>query len=168
MSLAVVYYSTKCNHCRELMEFVIAKNLKDNFTSVCIDDKKRNEIPMVIDRVPTIIHNNKVIVDEQLFGYVESMIRDNDVGAFDDLGRSGGKCMTNTSYSFVDDNEQSGMPTGGSSGFFLDLTKNDMDTSIYTPDETDSDDNKSQKMRNLNLEELITRRENDIKEINQN
>lgn len=158
MSLAVVYYSTKCEHSRELMEFIIAKKLNEHFTSVCIDEKRRDEIPMIIDRVPTIIHNNKVIVDEKLFEYVESMTNNHDVDAFDDLGRGCGRNMTNNIFSFVDENDQQSMPTGGSSGLFLDLTRDDLDTRIYTPDETDIDDSKK-----INLEELMSRRENDIR-----
>lgn len=160
MSPAVVYYSTKCNHSRDLMKFIVEKNLNKHFTAVCIDDKRRDDIPVIIDRVPTIIHNNKVIVDEQLFEYVESMINDQDVDAFDDLGRGCGRSMTNSIYSFVDDTAQESMPTGGSSGLFLDLTRGDLNTHIYTPEEQDMGDSKKIK---INLEELLSRRENDIK-----
>jgi hypothetical protein len=70
----LLFYSTFCEHCNNLISTLVKKNVRDSFILVCVD-KRELKIPQFIDRVPTILTSKKEIyTDDSLYDYVESKI----------------------------------------------------------------------------------------------
>jgi hypothetical protein len=158
-----VFYSTKCSHCKELLEFIIKHDLKANFNAICIDNKRREEIPMVIDRVPTIYDNNTILTDEKLFEFVAAMVREKDVDPFEHMLGGNSRSMTGTCYSSVEQDSSPSRVGGSGNGYFLDLSLGEDESRIYTPEDDQGEQKSDNANKPVNLDDLISRRENDIK-----
>ena len=70
----LLFYSNFCEHCNNLVNMMIKKNVRDSFILVCVD-KRDLKIPGFVDRVPTILTAKKEIyTDDSLYKYVDSKI----------------------------------------------------------------------------------------------
>ena len=70
----VLFYSSNCNTCKNLLLLLKNEELIHTFKLVCVDDKL-DKIPVQIDRVPTMIITNisKPLVAQETFKWIEQI-----------------------------------------------------------------------------------------------
>lgn len=90
----VLVYSTKCEHCAELISFI---NENESILSVTrFHDINSNGVPRGVTRVPTMIVKNKMLVGRDIRDYLESIIPQ-DTEAFN-FGPKIGSSMDGTCF----------------------------------------------------------------------
>lgn len=144
MDKPILYYSNNCLHSMELLESIKSKNIDDNFNISNIEEN--HSLPHFVDRVPMLFYNNKVLHDEGLFMYINSLNRkQEDVNAF-----TVEKSLSDT-FSFINSEDEMNHAY---------LNVNDKgafeDQKINTPQES-SDNQKS-----VDLEKLMNERKKQI------
>lgn len=74
MSKDLLFYSNYCDFCKEIINTMIKKNIRNRFLLVCVDTRKY-DIPSFIDRVPTIliVGSGETVTDENLYKYLDSL-----------------------------------------------------------------------------------------------
>lgn len=138
----VFFYSEKCSHCKEAYE-QIKKIGVDKFVFKDID--KENELPDIIDRVPSVLTNEmKVYIESELFQYLSEMLNIEPYV----INEMGGKLSDK--YSYMDN---SGVKLNHVFQFL------DNNEKILTPSETDAN-------KIMNYDKFISERDNDLKIIN--
>lgn len=69
----ILFFSSFCEYCNDIINLMIKKNIKQNFMMVCVDNKKYS-IPSFVDRVPILFtKNDEVISDDTIINYIESL-----------------------------------------------------------------------------------------------
>jgi hypothetical protein len=147
MSKPTLFYSTRCEFSKEIYSTLEKNSIIEQYELVNIDNMTK--VPLFVDRVPLLFHNNKVLHDEGLFNYIESIvIKSVDVEAFT-LDAN----LTDA-FSFIGDGEdtQKQYLQISTSGQFV-------DQKIDTP----ADANEPKKLQSM--EELMFKRENEVKNI---
>lgn len=74
MSKDLLFYSNYCDFCKEVINVLIKKNIRNRFLLVCVDTRKF-DIPSFIDRVPSILNSktNEVYMDGDVYKYIDSV-----------------------------------------------------------------------------------------------
>ena len=141
MEKPVLYYSNKCTHSMELLASIKSKNIHDNFNMYTIEGNPN--IPHFVDRVPLLFYDNKVLHDEGLFMYINSLNskKHEDVNPF-----ATEKTLSDT-FSFLDSENDL-------NHYYLNVNDKGAfeDQKINTPQES-SDDSK-----NTDIEKLMNER----------
>ena len=92
MSSAVLFFSTRCEHCKNLISLIQANELMHRVRPYCVDNQP---VPREVESVPTIIGPDMKVYRGMLaFDYIKHLCED-DVQCYE-LGSSG-----DTIYSFV-------------------------------------------------------------------
>lgn len=91
-----LFYSTRCEHCKTLVELIKANELQSKIRPICVE---KSVVPREVTTVPTIITEDlRVRAGIQAFDFVKFLSEENDVQAYE-LGSSG-----DTVFSYVDGN----------------------------------------------------------------
>lgn len=91
-----LFYSTRCEHCKTLVELIKANELQSKFRPVCVE---KSPVPKEVVTVPTIITEDyRIRSGIQAFDFVKFLMEENDVRAYE-LGSS-----SDTVFSYVDGN----------------------------------------------------------------
>lgn len=74
MSKDLLFYSNYCDFCKEVINVLIKKNVRNRFLLVCVDTRKF-DIPSFIDRVPSILNSktNEVYMDGEVYKYIDNL-----------------------------------------------------------------------------------------------
>ena len=73
MNKDMLFYSNYCQYCKDIINIITKRNLREYFICVCIDTNKY-KIPPCVTHVPTIITRNKeVISDVQVNLYIDRL-----------------------------------------------------------------------------------------------
>ena len=119
----ILFYSNFCAYCKNVLELIIEKKLREAFIFVCIE---KHKAPQAVDRVPFIITSNKKnIYDDALLEFIQSLLMkevecedtvhalfpmDNDGYSFIEEDNKGSKknhdLSTMLSYVYLDDEEK--------------------------------------------------------------
>lgn len=136
----IYFYSEYCTHCKDASKFIH----DDKFVKVNIDT---NEVPEFIDRVPALLTSEKkILFEDELFEYLQKNQIKNKVLDAEPFMIHEMKGISDR-YSYMDETN-----TQLSHNFdFLDSP-----TKIITPTETDA-------KKILNYEEILAKRDNDLK-----
>lgn len=74
MNKDIFFYSNFCEHCKDVINLITKRNLRDYFMFVCVDNKKY-KIPPCVTHVPTIItKQNDVLTDAYVAAYIERLV----------------------------------------------------------------------------------------------
>jgi hypothetical protein len=67
--MKILFYSEECNYCKKLLDYINNNNLNDFFKLI---DINKNEVPEIIDIVPTIIDTdlNQPLKSEKAYEYI--------------------------------------------------------------------------------------------------
>lgn len=91
-----LFYSTRCEHCKTLVEIIKANELQPQFRPICVE---KSPVPREVTTVPTIITEDlRVRTGIQAFDFVKFLTEENDVRAYE-LGSA-----NDTVFSYVDGN----------------------------------------------------------------
>ena len=72
MDKRVLFYSQKCQPCAKLMSMIEYHELNNLFVKINVDTVT-NPLPPFVDRVPLLVDNKTIIVDNELFQYVQNL-----------------------------------------------------------------------------------------------
>lgn len=73
MSKDMFFYSNYCDHCKDIINIIIKKNIRKLFCFVCIDTQKFT-IPACVKSVPTVITKQKqILVGNTIANYIEDL-----------------------------------------------------------------------------------------------
>jgi len=141
----VLYCSVKCAHSKELLDVIKAKSILEMF-KVHIIEQEKERLPPFVDRVPLLFHNNKILHDEGLFMYIQSINeRKQNIDAF------APESSISDSFSFIDAEK------GNDHSYLYVNDRGDFeDQKINTPPESSDD------AKNMSLEQLMSKRERDL------
>lgn len=67
----LLLFSNYCIHSKSLLTTIFKYSLNDLFNIQCIENQ--TNIPSGIDRVPALVHENKLLTDENLFVYIDNI-----------------------------------------------------------------------------------------------
>ena len=97
----LLFYSNFCEHCKNLIGFLVKKNLRDSFVLVCVD-KKELRIPPFIDRVPSILTVKKELyTDDSVFRYIDSKVKNIQEKSEDITPFALGSALNSSQYTFI-------------------------------------------------------------------
>ena len=97
----LLFYSNFCEHCNNLINLMIKKNVRSSFILVCID-KRDLKIPSFVDRVPTILTTKKdIYTDDSLYKYVDSKITKQNTQTEDVCSFMFGSALNSSQYTFI-------------------------------------------------------------------
>lgn len=155
MSKPILFYSDFCEHSKALVTTILKYQLRNHFTIHCVDSS--HNLPKDIDRVPMLMHENKLLSDEGLFNYIEQIAETasvkKNIAPF--MVSEMGNSISDT-YSYLEDDGATNIVHS-----FVHLKDGEQvnNERIYTPDDDSAvaSDNKS-----TNYEDLLTRRENEL------
>ena len=160
MSKPIIFISGYCEYCKELMTNLMKNNIQNKFDYVNVDEGQ--EIPEFVDRIPLMYFDRKVLCDEGLFEYIENLkkklIKEMDADIKPFLSGEINNNSISDNYSYLGD-EKSDNKDKCHLSFDKNYCQIGMENQkIYTPEDNDVKD----KSR-CSLEELISKRELDIK-----
>lgn len=71
----LLFYSTYCKYCDEVLSTLGKTTIKDKFMLVCVD-KHSNNLPPFVDRVPLVFRpsTNEIIVDDDVLAYLRRFV----------------------------------------------------------------------------------------------
>lgn len=73
MNKDLFFYSNFCEHCKDVINIITKKNMRELFMFVCVDNNKFR-LPPCVTHVPTIITKQKdVLTDRHVIMYIEKM-----------------------------------------------------------------------------------------------
>lgn len=161
MSKPVIFISGYCEYCKELMTNLMKNNMQSKFDYVNVDEGQ--DIPQFVDRIPLMYFDKKVLVDEGLFDYIEGLkkklMQANQTEIKPFLSGEMTSNSISDSYSYIGEENSADKKQIVHSTFDKNYSHIGMEhQKIYTPEDNDAKD----KSR-CSLEELISRREHDIK-----
>ena len=140
-----LYCSTKCMHSKELLHHIKSKSIHDLF-NIHVIETESSKLPPFVDRVPLLFHNNKVLHDEGLFTYINSInAKQETIDAF------AKESSISDNFSFID--SESG---NGHSYLYVSASGDFNHPKIETPQES------SDEVSSMSLEQLMSKREQDI------
>ena len=149
MNKPTLFYSQKCTYSQEICATLNKHSIIDNYELVNIDTLSR--IPPFVQVVPLLFHENKVLHDEGLFNYIDTVITKSEpIQAFTlDTGLT-------DAFSFISEGDSKEL-----SKQYLEVstTGEFMEQKIETPAEMD-DAKKTQ-----TIEELMFKRDKEVKNI---
>jgi len=149
MNKPTLFHSKHCAYSREICTLLEKHSLTDSYEMINVDEISK--LPSYVDRVPLLFHNNKVLHDEGLFNYIEKILdKSESIQAF--------TLDTNLSDSFSFISEENAKELGKQ---YLEVSTSGEFTEqkIDTPVEAD------QSKKNQSMEELMFKRENEVKNI---
>ena len=95
-----IFYSNYCSYCKQLLELLEKKSIKNKFVPICIDSPNIR-LPKMIQQVPTLIIDNKLLVGQNAFEFIMKNFKDEIVETWD-----GGEMGNfSTAYSYIEENE---------------------------------------------------------------
>jgi hypothetical protein len=134
MQKDILFYSSLCEFCHEVLTLLTKHNVKDHFMLVCVDNKNL-KLPPFVDRVPLIYTNHKKLyADEHLVEYIKSKFVESSLQPYSLMGGSTNSYSDN--FSFIEDSQFDGLEDSSRNYNLL-----GMEQVIYTPE---TDDSKSQ------------------------
>jgi hypothetical protein len=145
MNKPILYCSLHCDHSKELLKYIKAKSIIDNFNIYIIENETK-KLPAFVDRVPLMFHNNKMLFDEGLFIYINSIKSQRE-----EINPFTVESSISDTYSFID--SENGLDH---SYLNVNSTGNFEDQKIETPQESSQTDK-------VDLEQIINQREKDMK-----
>ena len=149
----LLFYSNKCEYCKELAGLLNKYNIVDNFIKICVDDPNLN-LPKIVTSVPFAIMKdlNKVLEGNDIFKYIKNTYEKKELNGYNSMEMG----AYSDGFSFVtesDDNIEKGNNSSLDQSFSnIDLMGND----IITPNEDEGNFDTSKK-----LEELVNSRTKD-------
>ncbi len=148
----LLFYSNYCESCKNLLEVILRKKLREEFMLICLDGGKY-KIPACVNRVPTIItKKGDILYENGIIEFIEYLSPDvRDVLPYP-LMNSFNSFSVN--YGLLDENEKD----IGKKEFTFVGTNTD---SIMTPEDTRS----GMKLDNSMLEKYMAERDKDIQKI---
>lgn len=98
----ILFYSNYCEYCKNLINFLIKKNLRESFVLICID-KTGIQIPSFIDRVPSILTiKRELYTDNMIDKYIENIIKSQEKKEEDDITPyTMGSAINSSQYTFI-------------------------------------------------------------------
>ena len=171
-----IYYSNKCQHSRELITLITKNNVKNLFEYRCVDTS--NNIPPTIRSVPTLFvqdnQNNKLMVGEEIFNYINTLTQNNQDNNNQNIDQSNvaegdpaawhinemGNSYSDM-YSFIDDKSSS---IGHSFSFLegSELITNNIDNSNMNMSGQMSNNNEYKDKLSQDVDKLMQTRDNDL------
>ena len=95
-----IFYSNYCSYCKQLLELLEKKSIKNKFVPICIDSPNIR-LPKMIQQVPTLIIDNKLLVGQNAFEFIMKNFKDEIVQTWD-----GGEMGDfSTSYSYIEEDK---------------------------------------------------------------
>jgi len=133
---------------------ILKHQLRHHFVIHCIDNAQN--LPKEIDRVPMLMHENKLLSDEGLFAYIEGIANNStikkNVSPFlvGEMGNS-----ISDQYSYLEEND-----SGNITHNFVHLKDGEQlnNEPIYTPE----DDSVNSSDKNYSYDDLLNRREHEL------
>jgi hypothetical protein len=163
----LLFYSNRCNHCKEFLSKLTKTNLKDSFSFFCIDNNYQN-IPKGIKSVPTLLfkEDNNIIVGKTIFGWLNDQIspKKQSENPDDPLAWHGAEMggAYSDNYSFLD-SDTSAEGTGGSSIAHSFSFLSDGTPQIGSENNNVESSQESQKDRlTQNMENMMSQRDSEI------
>jgi hypothetical protein len=158
----IIFYSGYCEHSNEILMILTKNCIKDSFKLVSVDELGMKNIPKFVDRVPMMFYQDKILSDEDFFNYLDKVkdarknSKNGDEQQVDIYQEVSG---FSDSFSFIDSEDAKKNDTHLP---FVRLENGDMfDNRIETPNDESNPKNKS----NESLEDLLYKRDQDVKEI---
>lgn len=149
----ILFISRFCEFSTLMMRNITKHNLRNQFRIIPIDGKSEL-LPVYITKVPSCLfpEQKKVLVDDELFNYVESLINSNEteIQAYYEFAM--GNKMSDA-YSFIEETDTSDVARG--------FANVHIEQKIQTLD--DKDFNKYMKSDGASLDALRAERDSDIK-----
>jgi hypothetical protein len=155
MEKPTLYLSSFCKYSKELSQKIDSLNLTSKFNHINIDDY--SNIPKFVNRVPLMYYDNKILLDESLFNYIDSVYNREKTVSNENLmecSSTNGNALSDP-YSYLN---------GDFSNTTISRTYSqisDYNQKIYTPPDDESKNNK----KTFNLDEIISNRNLDVKNI---
>lgn len=141
----VLFCSVKCVHSKEILDVIKEKSILEMF-KIHIIEHENEKLPTFVDRVPLLFHNNKILSDEGLFMYIQSINEKKQV-----IDAFTPDHSISDHFSFIDTEK------GNDHSYLYVNDKGDFeDQKINTPPESSDD------AKNISLEQLITNRKSDV------
>lgn len=68
----MLFYSTRCGHCKQVIDTLAAMNKKNLCQYIAIDGRPRNQLPSFLKSVPTLYlpETKDVVVGTDIYGYI--------------------------------------------------------------------------------------------------
>lgn len=163
----LLFYSNYCEYCKNLLNLVIKKNIRDAFILVCVD-KKELKIPAFIEKVPSILTSRRELyTDEAIPQYIDSITRSvlkepNDILPF--MFETG---INSSQYTFITNDGNDYESAAYSKDDFImknNFVSLNTDQKIVTPVDKEAD-SKSSKFDSSILERYMNSRKNDDENI---
>ena len=105
-----IFYSNYCSYCKQLLELLEKKSIKNKFVPICIDSPNIR-LPKMIQQVPTLIIDNKLLVGQNAFEFIMKNFKDEIVETWD-----GGEMGNfSTAYSYIEEDKTTPMSVYGKS-----------------------------------------------------
>jgi hypothetical protein len=157
----MLFFSNFCEHCKDVINLITKKNIRDNFMFVCIDNGKF-KIPTCITHVPSIItHKKDVLTDAYVLAYIDKLVNsttnnNDDISPFS-LAQSG----YSSSYTWLTDNgyDNDGKVSLNNEGAVKsNYVMLGAESHIFIPKEDDSSSSKANKFDDSTYEKFINSR----------
>lgn len=149
----LLFYSSYCDFCTSILDYITKKNLKHEFMLVCVDND-RYRLPEFVDRVPLIFTRTKhVLVDQSIQDYLQEItptVRD-----IEPFSLAQGTGNYSDMFSFLDSADE-----GVTKGYTYLGAEQQIS---YIPEEGDK--NAKNKFDSSVLERYMAERDSDIKKI---
>jgi len=158
----LLLFSNYCIHSKTLLTTVFKYSLNDLFNIQCIENQSK--VPSGIDRVPALLHENKLLTDENLFLYIDNITKkmqsskEKEIEPFtlSEMGNS-----MSDSYGYLEDNK-----TMNHSFVHLVNGEEINNEKICTPSD-DSSDNQETRKERVSYDNILTQREMELKQLQQ-
>jgi hypothetical protein len=163
----LLFYSNLCDHCKDVINTINKKNIRDSFMFVCVDNPKF-VIPEFIKVVPSILTIKKqIFINKVLYDYLESKST-HTINTIEEISPfTIGSANYSTSYTWLStdgngyDNDGMLLNNEAKNNNFVLLNDN---LSLNAPKENNTD-NKSNKFDSSIYEKYINSRTNDDEHI---
>lgn len=152
----MLFYSTYCGFCQEIIKLVTKCNMRDAFVFVCVDTNK-TRIPSQIDRVPALLirSNGHLLVEDELTEYILSL------GGVENSPQEQLSSAYADQYSFIEETESESHPEASAMPF----AQFGNEQKIHIVEENDGKSKRGDSYTSQQYEQYMTARERDIQSI---